>query len=221
MSYYNGPTTVTNGLVMYLDAANRKSYPGSGTSWSDLSGLANNGTTSGGPTFSSANVGNIVFDGTDDKVDCGNNSSLQITVGSISAWFNATNANSGYNGIIAKQNAWGLFVRDNLLVTYDWGNGADRNTGITVGNSTWNHAVMTFTQTAGTPTNNARIYLNGTLVLTATVRHSNHNVTVQLAEANANQYLTGNIAQASIYNRVLSGDEVRQNYNATKTRFGL
>jgi hypothetical protein len=63
--------------------------------------------------------------------------------------------------------------------------------------------------------------LNGTLVLTATVRHSNHNVTVQLAEANANQYLTGNIAQASIYNRALSASEVLQNYNATKTRFGL
>ncbi len=221
MSYYNGPNIITNGLVMYVDAGNKKSYPGSGTAWGDLSGLANNGTTSGLPTFSSANGGSIVFDGTDDKVDCGNNSSLQITVGSISAWFNATNANSGYNGIIAKQNAWGLFVKDNILIAYDWGIGTDRSTGTTVGNSTWNNAVLTFSETVGTPTNNARIYLNGSLVLTATVRHSNHNVTVQLAEANANQYLTGNIAQASIYNRVLSGDEVLQNYVAIKSRFGL
>ena len=221
MSIEGSIKTISNGLVLHLDAANIKSYGGTGTSWKDLSGTENNGTTSGTPTFSTSNGGYFIFDGADDKIDCGNNTSLRITVGTISVWFNATNANSGYNGIIAKQNAWGLFVRDNLLVTYDWGNGAERNTNSTVGNSTWNHAAMTFTETVGTPTNNARIYLNGSLVLTTTVRHSNHDVTVQLAEANASQYLIGNISMASVYNRVLSPDEILQNYNSAKSRFRL
>lgn len=189
-----------------------------GTTWTDLSGRGNNGTLTG-VGYNSANGGSLTFDGTDDEVICTNNASVQITVGTISAWFNANSGNSGYNGIIAKQNAWGLFVRDNLLVTYDWGNNVDRSTGITVGNSTWNYAVMTFTETIGTPSNNAIIYLNGSPVLTTTVKHSNHDQTVQVGEANAAQHFGGNIAQASIYNRALTAAEIQQNYNALKSRY--
>ena len=63
---FYGPKIITNGLVLYLDAANRNSYPGSGTTCTDLSGNNNNFTLVNGPTFSSGNMGNIVFDGTDD-----------------------------------------------------------------------------------------------------------------------------------------------------------
>jgi hypothetical protein len=162
-----------------------------------------------------------VFDGTNDYVDCGNSSSVQITVGTIAAWFNATNGNSGFNGIIAKQWAWALFVSDNVLIAYDWGTGLNRSTGITVGNSTWNYAAMTFTETVGSPSNNAIVYLNGSAVLTTTVKHVNHNVSVQIGEANASQYFTGNIAQVSVYNRVLSEAEIDQNFNALRGRFGI
>ena len=62
---YN-PKIVTNGLVLCLDAANAKSYPGSGTAWTDLSGLGNTGTLTNGPTYSSANNGSIVLDGIND-----------------------------------------------------------------------------------------------------------------------------------------------------------
>jgi len=217
---YN-PRIVTNGLVLALDAANTKSYPGSGTTWTDLSGRGNIGTLTNGPTYSSTNGGSIVFDGTNDYVDCGNSSSVQITVGTIAAWFNATNGNSGFNGIIAKQWAWALFVSDNVLIAYDWGTGLNRSTGITVGNSTWNYAAMTFTETVGSPSNNAIVYLNGSAVLTTTVKHVNHNVSVQIGEANASQYFTGNIAQVSVYNRVLSEAEIDQNFNALRGRFGI
>jgi hypothetical protein len=211
---------VQSGLVLNLDAGVSSSYPGSGTTWTDLSGNGNNGTLSG-VGYVGTNGGALSFDGTDDEVICTNNASVQITVGTISAWFNANNGNSGYNGIIAKQSAWGLFVRDNLLVAYDWGNSADRNTGRTVGNSTWNYAAMTFTETVGTPSNNAIIYLNGSAVLTTTVKHSNHNVTVQIGEANAAQHFGGFIANASVYNRVLTASEIQQNFNATRSRFGI
>jgi len=221
MGLNHSPRIVTNGLVLALDAGNTKSYPGSGTTWTDLSGQGNTGTLTNGPTYNSGNGGSIVFDGTNDYVDCGNLSSVQITVGTIAAWFNATNGNSGFNGIIAKQWAWALFVSDNVLIAYDWGTGLSRSTGITVGNSTWNYAAMTFTETVGSPSNNAIVYLNGSAVLTTTVKHVNHNVSFQIGEANASQYFTGNIAQVSIYNRALTTAEIAQNFNALRGRYGL
>jgi hypothetical protein len=74
-----GPKTVTNGLVLCLDAADKNSYSGTGTTWTDLTGNGNNGTLTNGPTFNSANGGSISFDGTNDYIDCGSNSILKLT----------------------------------------------------------------------------------------------------------------------------------------------
>ena len=71
MGLSHSPNIVTDVLVLCLDAANRRSYPGSGNSWLDLSGNGNNGTLTNGPTYSSANGGSLVFDGVDDYVNCG------------------------------------------------------------------------------------------------------------------------------------------------------
>ena len=218
MSLSHSPRIVTDGLVLYVDAANARSYPGTGTTWADLAG-GNDGTLTNGPTFDAGNGGSIVFDGSNDEVICGNDASIQITEGTISAWFSANNGNIAYRGIIAKQNAWGLFVYDDELVTYSWGNSARRGTGIDVGNGAWNNAVMTFTETVGSPSNNAKVYLNGNLVLTTTVKHSNQTATLQIGEANAGQHFSGKISQASVYNRALTADEVRQNYLATRGRY--
>ena len=76
---YYSPRIVTSGLVLALDAAERLSYPRTGTTWRDLSGNNNTGTLTNGPTFSAGNMGNIVFDGTNDYVNCGNNSSINLT----------------------------------------------------------------------------------------------------------------------------------------------
>jgi hypothetical protein len=216
---------VTSGLVLHLDAGNVLSYPGTGTVWTDLSGYGNNGTLTNGPTYSSANGGSIVFDGTNDVVTCGNAASLQITVGTIAAWINATNSNSGYNGIIAKQFAWSLFVRDNLLVSYDWGaGGGERNTGVTVGNNTWKYVAMSFNETIGTPSNNAIIYIDGSPVLTTTVKNNSQSVALAIGDGSvpsASQNFGGNISQVTVYNRVLSAAEVTQNYNTLRGRYGL
>jgi len=218
MGCSSGPDVVEDGLVLCLDAASKRSYSGSGTTWVDTVG-GNNGTLTNGPTFSSANGGSLVLDGGNDEIICGNDASIQITEGTISAWFAANNGNTGYNGIIAKQWAWGLFVYNDELITYSWGTSSRRLTGIDVGNGAWNNAVLTFTETVGSPSNNAKVYLNGDLVLTTTVKHSNQTVTLQIGEANAAQHFSGKIAQASVYNRVLSADEVRQNYLSTKERY--
>jgi hypothetical protein len=212
---------VTNGLILALDAADRNSYVSGSTTWGDMSGNGNNGSLVSGPTFSSANGGNIVFNGSNQFINCGNNSSVQITVGTISAWVRTTSPGASFRSIIAKQLAWGLFIADNILVTYDWGTGTTRTTGINIADGTWKYTALTFTQTVGTPSNNAIVYLNGTSVLTTTVQHNNHTVNLQIAEANASQFLNGNIAITQIYNRVLSASEVAQNYNAQRARFGL
>lgn len=219
MSVQGNPFTIhDNSLILSLDAANIKSYVGSGTSWIDLSGKGNNGTLTNSPTFSS---NSFLFNGTNQYVDSGNASSLQITVGTIFAWTKATSPGSSYRSIIAKQNAWGLFFIDGVLGSYDWGNGSTRTTGLNIADGNWKHVAMSFTETSGTPSNNAIIYLNGNPVLTCTIKHSNNNINLQIAEANASQYLAGNIAYAAVYNRALSASEILQNYNAVKSRFGL
>ena len=67
MAFSYSPKIVTDGLVFAVDAANKKSYPGSGTTWTDLAG-SNDGTLTNGPTFDSGNGGSIVFDGSDDYI---------------------------------------------------------------------------------------------------------------------------------------------------------
>ena len=94
MAFFRGPNVVTNGLVLALDAANTKSYVSGSTTWNDLSGNNNSGSLVNGPTFNSANLGSIVFDGVDDYINCGNSSTLNITeTFTISLWINSTRNN--------------------------------------------------------------------------------------------------------------------------------
>lgn len=220
MAVSRGPRIVTDSLVMLMDAADKNSYSG-GSTWNDVTKNSNNGTIENSPTYVDGQLSYFALNGSTQRIVCGNNSSLQITVGTIDAWI-YPNANVSTHGIITKQNAWGLFVAGNKLQAYDWGNTLFRDTGITIGNATqWYHVAMTFTETVGTPSNNAIIYINGSAVLTTTVRHSTQTVQVMLGDANSTQFLNGNIAAASIYNRVLTSSEILQNYNAKKSRFNL
>jgi hypothetical protein len=79
MAYFHSPTIVTNGLVLCLDSANTESYPGSGTTWTDLSGNGNNGTLVNGPVFDGENLGSISFDGVNDSVQITKVPSIDFT----------------------------------------------------------------------------------------------------------------------------------------------
>jgi len=68
MSLHHYPRIVSNGLVLCLDAANPSSYPGTGTSWNDLSGNDNNSTLFNGVGYNTANKGSLIFDGSDDYI---------------------------------------------------------------------------------------------------------------------------------------------------------
>jgi len=229
MAFYRGPQKVKDGLVLWLDAANNKSYTSGSAIWRDMSGNNITGSITGSytfPTYSSNNNGTLVFNGTNAIVDFKNPSILQITSGSISIWFRAVQVpavgnGGGFNGLITKQGAWGLFMSGSLLVTYDWGGGATKATTANIGNFNWYNACMTFSETVGTPSNNAIIYLNGVAILTTTIKNTTSNQ-VQIGNGgNADQYLSGSVGYAQIYNRVLTPSEVQQNFNALRGRYNL
>jgi hypothetical protein len=223
---WRGPNIVSDGLVLYLDAGSPNSYrPDFGTTWKDMSGFNNPGSLINGPTYNSANGGSIMFDGVDDYVSCGNSNTLQVTIGTVSAWIKTTNPGSGYRGIITKQLSWGFFAKDGVLMMYDWGSSVDRSTGVNIADGNWKNISLTFTETIGSPSNNAIMYLNGISIFTTTVKFLNNTVEVQLGRGGdtggSTQLLNGTIAAAHVYNRILSPQEILQNYNALKSRFNL
>ena len=207
---------VTDGLVIYLDAANTRSYSGSGTSSNSLVGGIG-ATLVNGVGFTSSNNGAFIFDGSNDYINFGNSSAVQQSSGTLSAWAKASSPGGGYRGIIAKQGAYGLFYTDSVLVAYDWAADAPRSTGVNIADNTWKNVVLTYQSGVS---NGTRIYINGVSVLTTTITVLNQ--TGNLfggAEANAGQYASCQISLFNMYNRALSATEVLQNYNATKGRY--
>jgi hypothetical protein len=229
MALIYSPNIVRSGLVLALDAADRNSYPGSGTTWRDLSGNNNNGTLTNGPTYNSANGGSIVFDGSDDLVNCGNGSSLAITGDiSICMWVYITSF-SGYNGLVGKTSANSLpgsydsyTNAGGGIVSFLRGNGDFAFSTVSSTNpltiNTWQHIGMTMTGTT------VAHYLNGNAngggTLSTTVGDNGSSVYIGNRGDNFTD-MNGRIASTQIYNRALSQAEVLQNYNAVKSRFGL
>ena len=102
MAFNYSPKTVTDGLVLYMDAANSKSYVSGSTTWNDISRSGNNGTLINGPTFNSSNGGSIVFDGTNDTTNLGNILNIGLNSWTISCWFKINSYTSGVQGIVGK-----------------------------------------------------------------------------------------------------------------------
>ena len=108
---YN-PRIVTDGLVLCLDSANTKSYGGSGTTWTDVSGSGNNGTLYNGPTHTSGADGYFTFDGSNDYSQLSD--TLAPSTGSFSGffWYQITGT-SGRGGLFERRqgspyNGWSL-----------------------------------------------------------------------------------------------------------------
>jgi hypothetical protein len=220
---------VTNGLVFYLDAANRRSYSGSGTTWIDLSGNGNNGTLSGSPTFSSSNGGSIVFDGVDDNISCSNNASINLIEfgGSVIAWFKTNiNASGSINGsLISKMtntysNGYWLTKYDDKLRMSLFGTGTLEMIGVkNIADNLWHCAVGVWTPTQ------LNLYIDGILDKTQSYNFTFTTATTPLYIArhivSGEGYFNGNISSVSIYNRALTADEVRQNFDACKGRYQI
>ncbi len=230
---YN-PRTVTNGLVLALDAANPKSYPGSGTTWTDLSGNGNNGTLVNGVGYNSGNLGSLVFDGVNDRVDISPNN-FNLSQFSVNMWFKTNNITTDYLRLIHKADTTsstkGFVIAssqtDGKLVfvyqpNYTTGEVLKRSTNL-ITTSTWYNITMTYNSTSG-----IKIYFNGAEDAGETSTppdvgwtSNTGNLFSVGSRAGGTQQYNGNIAQASIYNRALTAQEIQQNFNATRSRFSI
>ena len=225
MAGFSGPNIVENGLVLALDAADKNSYKGSGTNWKDLSGNSYNGTLTNGPTFSNTNGGVINFDGTDDYVDCGN-VLASLTNLTLECFVKFGTQSTSYNGIISKTlnntNGWELRTGGYTSTTttaqfrYVGDNGSPDFGALT--NGVWYHLVATGILGLQLVYKNGSVYNSGTY---AGIPSANSNSLLIGKLAYAGLYANMSMGYARIYNRALTATEVLQNYNATKTRFGL
>ena len=241
MSGISGPKIITSGCVLALDAADKFSYPGSGTTWTDLSGNGNTGTLTNGPTFSGANGGCIVFDGVDDYVELSDvpfrisNYNFSIEVIFYDYGGNYTNVpllgkrnpNANYNqyniGIYNGDPYSGgtgrvlsAFLRDdsnpNSSIT-------DRFVSYTLPNAGIYHVTLINSQSS------AELWVNGLLKSTSTVVMNSGNFGIngynfRIATTAITTFWNQKIYLVRFYNKSLTASEVLQNYNATKARFG-
>ena len=212
-----GPRIVQNGLILDVDATVPRSYSGSGLTANGLIGGIG-GTLVNGVGFGTTNNGFFTFDGSNDYINFGNNSTLYQNSGTLSVWTKASSPGGGFRGIIARQGAYGFFYNDSILVAYDWGGNVTRSTGINIADNTWKNVVMTYQSGVNDGT---IIYLNGVSVLTTTISISLFPTDYLYggAEANANQFAACQISSFNMYSRTLTAQEVLQNYNATKGRY--
>jgi hypothetical protein len=219
MSVSGGPNLSEAGLVFVVDAANIKSYPSSGTVWNDLSGNLNSGSLINGPTFNSANGGSLVFDGVDDYIDCGSSIQLSNTF-TLSVWHK--NINTGYvidQGTVGNDPTGCLeFTNRGLSLGLNNIENVTAN-GTFLDTTTWNHTDCTFT--SGT----VNFYINGIFDSSKTTVSTSFTPsgTLKIGRRSFNTatILSGNISIVKIYNRVLTATEVLQNFNATRSRFGV
>ena len=234
MATYGGPSIVTNGLVLYLDAANTKSYPGSGTTWSDISRVGNNGTLTNGPTFNSINGGSIVFDGVNDHIITGYDLSWNNTNSvSVSVVLTPTIVQTrGFIGKGLSEWEWQLNQRGDGLELVYWNTSGGHTNGpiTTISNVFEPNVPVSITVVWSHIDNKHYFYKNGTKVGENTWVNAsiNQNRTTGVNVGGAiyawglgGSYWTGRIHSVNLYNRDLTPQEVLQNYNATKSRFGL
>lgn len=228
MATVRGPRIVTSGLILALDAADKKSYSGSGTAWNDLSGNNRNGTLTNGPTFSSANGGSVVFDGVDDYV---RTSSLSLTGNetalTISCWFRPTSVSVIKAVVSLGDEATGkrrMLLQRNAIIeangyNVDWGS----SNLLTI--NTWCNINIVYT--SYTVSTGVALYFNGYAVAGSGSNSSlsaftNTQCTICGNNATpATENAGGNISKVMIYNRALSASEVLQNFNSTRGRFGI
>jgi len=210
-------------LELYLDAGNASSYPGSGTTWTDLSGNGRNGTLTNGPTYSSADGGSIVFDGSNDFVQC--TGSVTATAATFVSWIRRNGTQSQYDGILFSRgtNVTGMNFQVSNQLGYHWNNAVNTygwQSGLTIPDLTWCMVAVSVTSTAATA------YLCQSSGITSAINTVSH-ISTTLDDIKIGQedfggrFFNGNIAIAQLYNIALSAEQVAQNFEADRARFGL
>jgi hypothetical protein len=201
---------VRDGLVLYLDAANPKSYPGTGTTVFDLKGAVNS-TLYNGVSFDSSNKGSFSFDGVNDYTQI----NVSTSAGSIAFWYyyNGTNIQSLIMG-----NSSSMLYNGGGVGTIHWYNwSADYSFVINIG-STARWLYITLTYTSNTVNN---LYVNDILLSSSTSYNISKGDGVYNVAGNFYSPQNCKIALIKTYNKALSLNEIKQNFNATRGRYGI
>jgi hypothetical protein len=214
MALNYGPTLVTDGLVVLLDAADKNSYPGTGITWYDLSGNGHNITLGSSVTFVNSFSGVLNFP--QNSNGYGRNTSMNLASSNytVMSFVRKNSYNNGGRTITAYNNNWLLGHHDTTYGDY-FAEGWVNDVGSPPSDTTW----RMFTGTGNIGGDIYSLYINDTLQV------SNSNGSQGPNGWNLNnqydQYSDCQIATLICYNRVLTPLEIRQNYLAQKTRFGL
>ncbi len=151
------------------------------------------------------------FNGSTGYVNFGNSASVQLSNGTMEAWFKTTDGAGSYKAIFAKQNAFGLFISSSSLLFEDW-IGGDRTTSTAVNNNVWHHVVATFQ--SGVPSGTL-VYIDGVLKLTTQMTISNQTISLMVGSGNSGaQYIAGTIQEVALYNTILTPTQILAHYNA-------
>ena len=223
MGLAHSPKIITDNLVLYVDAANTKSYGGSGTTWTDLSGEGNNGAISGA-THTSGAGGYFDFDGSNDQIVCGSSNDFAFGTGdfTIEFWCNPDTLSTR---CMISISSTGTNATTNWQVRYDsskvkWVYSGTSNilSSSTVSTGEWTHIVATRSGTTltlyinavseGTGSSSANLSDNGTLRIGCTRAQNN--------------FFDGKISNVKLYKgKALTAEEVAQNFNALRGRYGI
>ncbi len=234
MAFIHSPKLVTSGLVLCVDAANKLSYPGTDTTWYDMSGTANDTTLTNGPTFNGVNGGCFVFDGINDYCSRGSITNPPTTIFTIGLWCTfSSNTADRYLFSVGRDIgvptgglalfAYGFDVVSDVLI-FELGSGVGRvSSGIVPTINTWYNIVVTADGT------NTKFYVNSVLKNTSSQGSGQIASTPTLSIGSyvssggtpGTYFHDGKVANVCFYNRALSATEVLQNFNANRTRFGL
>jgi len=219
MGLSHSPQISLNGLVLCLDAGNSKSYPGSGTTWTDLSGNGRNGTINGSPTFTN---GYFSITGDTTYVSIPNSGLVPRTNDFTYSCWVYLNSVDGLDTIF-ENGSW----TDTLLFRYEstqftvYAEGALRGTIIwTATTGVWvNIVLIRLSNTVSCFINNTSV---GTpFTMSTDIDLANPNLWLMRSQHATGQFTNGRISVFSIYNRALTASEISQNYNALRSRYGL
>jgi hypothetical protein len=230
---------ITNGLFVNLDASNAASYPGTGITVTDLTGNGNTGTLTNGPTYSSSAGGCFVLDGTNDFINLVSNASLCAKTSApitMSMWiymsslkdcgfFGKLTNNFGFDGYIAGTTATGI---PNSTTN---GTGVDRRlSGASSAFSINTWYFVTFITQITSTASSTKFYVNTTLSYSGAHGSDSYNESnalrlgmgyYEVSPATYGTNMNGRIGAFYFYTRELSLSEITQNFNATRTRYGV
>ena len=225
MALQHSPSIVTSGLVLCVDAANPRSYPGSGTAWNDAISSGYNFTLTNGPTYSSSNLGYFTFDGVNDYAVSGYNTALDTQTPSVEVWVktNATTQNGFWFEKGSVNSQYALF-QESSFIQWRLGPLGDLSTPTAsyMNTSNWYQVVGTFTS------GSRILYINGVQVnsnaTTGTLSTNSSGMSIGAYGGNSGSnayFYNGALSICRVYNRVLSASEVLQNFNAVRGRYGI